>query len=495
MSGLGGTVVNLGMNTDKFKKGIGSAQSGLKSFASGATALLNPITIGLAAMTAGAVAAGGALWGITNRISGLAGIADKAVQTGLSGEFLQRLGYAADQSGVSIETLTGGVKKLTIAIGNGDAKPFEEIGLSLKDLQALSPDQQFMKVAEAIGKIPTAAGRAAAAVKIFGKSGIDMTGLFAGGLDDINKLLTEAKAIGIGVSEEDLKRAAIADDAFQRMKASFGALIDKVSVVFAPALTDIADKITGMIAPVNLLMDKFNAMPDKFKFLGEVIVAAFDLGFAHIKANWLVMLDDMLKDTIKFANTNSEWLHSPIQAAAKMAGRKLGEIPVDPNAGVKAAQEKMAGLMARLNAPLPGPAGAGNGGMPGRGAMLGGAGARDRSNDAFVGPQRSPEQQFGQWLKGMLPKAKDLAERGKMLGGGMVGLFKGIGTGTANQSAPQFAGAMQKGSAEAYSTILASMRGGKKDPVVTATEKQTKDLLKGLKPSALQMNMVPEFVV
>jgi len=52
---------------------------------------------------------------------------------------------------------------------------------------------------------------------------------------------------------------------------------------------------------------------------------------------------------------------------------------------------------------------------------------------------------------------------------------------------PRFAGAAMRGSGEAFSTILRSM--GRKDPVVAATEKQTKDLVAALKQNK------PEFAV
>ena len=52
---------------------------------------------------------------------------------------------------------------------------------------------------------------------------------------------------------------------------------------------------------------------------------------------------------------------------------------------------------------------------------------------------------------------------------------------------PRFAGAAMRGSGEAFSTILRSM--GRKDPVVAATEKQTKDLV-----AAIRQNK-PEFAV
>lgn len=52
---------------------------------------------------------------------------------------------------------------------------------------------------------------------------------------------------------------------------------------------------------------------------------------------------------------------------------------------------------------------------------------------------------------------------------------------------PRFAGAAMRGSGEAFSTILRSM--GRKDPVVAATEKQTKDLVTAIKQNK------PEFAV
>lgn len=60
-------------------------------------------------------------------------------------------------------------------------------------------------------------------------------------------------------------------------------------------------------------------------------------------------------------------------------------------------------------------------------------------------------------------------------------------TGGAVNQEPRFAGAAMRGSGEAFSTILRSM--GRKDPVVAATEKQTKDLVAAIKQNK------PEFAV
>jgi chromosome segregation ATPase len=60
-------------------------------------------------------------------------------------------------------------------------------------------------------------------------------------------------------------------------------------------------------------------------------------------------------------------------------------------------------------------------------------------------------------------------------------------TPAAQVAEPKFAAAAMRGSGEAFSTILASM--SRRDPLVAATEKQTKDLLDGMAKNK------PEFAV
>lgn len=83
--------------------------------------------------------------------------------------------------------------------------------------------------------------------------------------------------------------------------------------------------------------------------------------------------------------------------------------------------------------------------------------------------------------------AGGMLDRAKIQAGAMGGMLEGwFGSFDEKKKQkelkPQFAGAMQAGSVEAYSTLVQSMMTRGKDPVVQATEKQTKDLIKGLKP-------------
>jgi len=490
MSGvMGSTVVNLGLNNDRFKKGLTESQSGLKSFAGAAASLINPVTAGFAAITAGAVGTGVAIWGMTERIGKLAGVADKAAQTGLSGKFLQQLEFAADQSGVSAETLTVGIKKLTVLIGKAAggskeaAASLAQFGLNADELKNLSPEAQFMRIAEKISQIPTAAGRAAAAVKLFGKSGIDMTTLFAGGLNDIKKLMQDAADIGIGLDDNALAKAAAADDAIQKMKASFGAMLDQVAVGVAPAFEQFATYITGLNGPITKVLDKFNEMPDRLGFLGDLLEASFDVATETIKDNWDAMLEDMRLSTLRFAKDALLNFADPQGAIGRAAERKKRGQWRDPadSPSTVAARERLAALKGQLQGPAA--AAGGNGGVPGRGQML----------------ARPIDKPDGQKLKNLVGDiwnkvspiadaagfaAQGIVDRTKIRAGAAMGTLENIFSGDKKEPQkkiePRLAGAMQAGSQDAYSTIVQAMI-RQADPVVKATEKQTREFVKAIK--------------
>jgi len=94
--------------------------------------------------------------------------------TGLSVEGIQRLQYAAKQTGVSAEAITGSFSRLHKAIQAGRSgdkemvKVWTEMGVSLADLQTQSPEDLFLRVAQAVADITDPTHRASVAMKYFG---------------------------------------------------------------------------------------------------------------------------------------------------------------------------------------------------------------------------------------------------------------------------------------------------------------------------------------
>jgi hypothetical protein len=105
-----------------------------------------------------------------------------AQRTGITVGALQALQMAAKLSGV--DDATGALQKLTVAIGtaaeSGKTEAFTKLGLDFQALQSMAPEEQFKAVQSAIAGLATPAERAAAAVSLFGKSGVELLPLLAG---------------------------------------------------------------------------------------------------------------------------------------------------------------------------------------------------------------------------------------------------------------------------------------------------------------------------
>jgi len=247
---IGDIVANLAINSDPWKRGLSSAESSLSSFSS----LVSGKVVGTIAAFAGAAVSVHAL---TSSYEELAGIADKAAQTGFGADSIRTLGFAADMSGTSAETLGNSLGKMTLNAakakdgGKEAAAAFEAVGLSVADLKTLSPEQQFSRIADGMQSITDPAARAAAAVGIFGKSGAELAPLLAQGSAGIADLMSQADMLGIGLSNEDIEAAAKADDAYVRLTSTIGGLIDRVAVSLAPAFTAATNAITAVIPSVN----------------------------------------------------------------------------------------------------------------------------------------------------------------------------------------------------------------------------------------------------
>lgn len=492
MAVAGDLVVNLGLNAKPFSAGLNKAQGGMTSFASSATSLLNPITIAFAAIAASAAATGLSLFGIAQRIESLAAIADKAKQTGLSGEFIQQLGFAADQSGVHVDTLLNGLEKMTITLGKAElhteetAKAFEQIGLEATVLADLSPEDQFLAIAEAIAKLPSVAEKAAATIAIFGKSTAEMGPLLGEGTKGIRALMAEAKGLKIGISEDDLASIATADDAIQRMKSTLSTVVSNIAVGMAPlfesmsnTITEITPKISEIARAISTgladaigkavtlfnsdllpglkefltvsgdLLTKWSGMQDKFQFVGDILKAVFDVAIEYIKVYWSIMLDDLIAATAKAAGEMLNMLNpkTGFDAVADwLTGQNAEKLdPKNETAALDAAQGRLSDLIKQLQ----------TGEIP-RAA----ASNAPQGIDAASPPVAAATPGITNASPPVKPPS-GWSMSGQQLGG--------------------IAGMMSGGVRPV----------GGKDPNVTATEKQTADLIRGLKPAPL--SMVPEF--
>ena len=210
-----------GEGLSKVFGGGAGLSGGLANIGASVAGLVNPFTIGLAAVAAfgaGATAVARGLLDLEDRVEKLGNTADKL---GVSFEFIQVLEEAGNRSGVSIESVSSAFGKLqkTLAGADEESKAATEslakLGVSFADLENLSPEEQIRLIGEKLQGIEDPAKRTAAAMQIFGKSGADLLPFFA----------------QLGPAASDIERLGGALTAIDRGRIDdFGAGIDALGV-------------------------------------------------------------------------------------------------------------------------------------------------------------------------------------------------------------------------------------------------------------------------
>jgi hypothetical protein len=177
---------------------------------------------------------------------------DFSARTGIGVESLQAYSLAAKLAGVDAEAFGVAIQKLGVNIGKanaGDAfdKTLRGIGLSVAELKALAPEQQFSAIGDAISQLPTAADRAAAAVQLFGKQGAALAPLFREGAASIEELQARAERLGVIVSETQVNNVADMNDAFDLVRATVEGIVGQVIGNLAPAVTAVTEQFLEFV--------------------------------------------------------------------------------------------------------------------------------------------------------------------------------------------------------------------------------------------------------
>ena len=193
---------------------------------------------------------------VTNVNAGISAIDDLSQRTGIQVEALQGYSLAAKLAGVDTEQFGSAVQILALNIGKatpGDAldKSLKGINLSVAELRALSPEQQFSEIGVAISQLPTAADRAAAAVAIFGKQGAALAPLFREGAASIEELQAKAERLGVIISETQVNNVGDMNDAFDLVSATINGIIGQVIGNLAPAVTAVTNEFLRFVEEFN----------------------------------------------------------------------------------------------------------------------------------------------------------------------------------------------------------------------------------------------------
>jgi hypothetical protein len=186
-------------------------------------------------------------------------------KTGISVESLSVLGLGAELADVGIEGLAKGLKKMQVAMydletgGGAAAIGFRQIGLGAKDLQGLKTDEAFLKIANAVAKLPPGFVQTNAAVKIFGKSGADlipmMQELSGSGFEELQ---AKAQKLGLVMNSETAADAETLNDELKVLEKT----------VKATALSFAAGMMNSLLGVTRQMEGNAAASKDFFASVG-----------------------------------------------------------------------------------------------------------------------------------------------------------------------------------------------------------------------------------
>lgn len=254
---------------DQTRQAFASVKSGLENITSAAKSVNGLLASMGAALSVGAlVAAGKAALDTADNLAKL------SQKTGISVESLSLLKPIAEQSGVSLEGLAKGMQKLATAMveaasgSKEQVETFSRLGVSVKDAagQLRPTEEVLLDLADAFAAMPDGAEKSALAVKLFGKSGVELIPFLNQGRAGIEQLKQKFKELGLEISGDTARAAEKFNDTLDTVKQALSGIAMRIAEAALPALQRLADALVA-------LASHSDAIIATLRILGEILLA------------------------------------------------------------------------------------------------------------------------------------------------------------------------------------------------------------------------------
>lgn len=249
-----GEVEQAARSTDTLSKSQYGAGRAAKDSTSAVDKLSKSINVGRERLNTFATVAGAAGVALTTALvkrglESVDALAKTSDKLGIATEKLAALRLAAEETGVSANTMDIAMQRFTrrladAAAGTGPAvKAFDALGLSAESLVELAPDEALAKVADKMNLVENQSQKVSLAFKLFDSEGVGLVNTLAKGSEGLSEYATQAEILGVAISRVDASKVEAANDAMGRIGVAFNGLSQQLAVKFAPVLQGIADKI------------------------------------------------------------------------------------------------------------------------------------------------------------------------------------------------------------------------------------------------------------
>jgi hypothetical protein len=219
---------------------LGEALANIEAVSGAATKALAVVT----------AAAGALAFATVKTLDSVGALADTAKSLGTTVQSLQAFQNSAILAGVGADEFTNSLRKLQANIGDALVKgtgpatdALKRLNLTAGELSRLGADQQFARIAAAINQLPTPAERSAAALDLLGKQGPRLLEA----AENAERLKREAEALGIALSDFDVRAIEQAGDSLDELKFIAEGALQKAIAEIAPLLIAVARNIKAAV--------------------------------------------------------------------------------------------------------------------------------------------------------------------------------------------------------------------------------------------------------
>jgi len=236
---------------------------------------------GLAKVAVGLTAAVGAVSLVVAKYVGmLDAIGKTSEKLGIDPLFLQKLRFAAEQTGVKVEALDMGLQRFIrrtaeAARGTGEAKQaLADLNISLfdSDGKLRNVESVLFDVADAIADTKDSAEQVRLAFKFFDSEGVALVSTLKGGSEGLRNFFEEAENLGLLISNDTTKKAEQFADSINRVKKQITAIVAGVVGAFLPALDQLSGSLSDTLKANRDAEGTFDSLG---KLIKEELVETF----------------------------------------------------------------------------------------------------------------------------------------------------------------------------------------------------------------------------
>lgn len=175
-----------------------------------------------------------------------------STQTGISTDELQKMKYASDLVDVSLDSMTGAIRKMKAKMDPTN-KTFASLGVSVLDAndQLRSATDVFYDTIAALSQIENETERDQVAMELFGKSADELAGIIDDGGAALQAYGQQAEDMGLILSGDTLNALNETNDTIDKVKMQVSGTMAQIGADVASVLAPVLEKAAELISKIT----------------------------------------------------------------------------------------------------------------------------------------------------------------------------------------------------------------------------------------------------